>query len=985
LPVVELGDWYTASPFIVTSVDGMEAVYPPEQGVDLKAAYPGPGETTIKWKQHKNIDATPDGHGAGSKDPSVSYLYRTLDARQSGTVPVAFACTERWALWLNGQRVAMAPAIDKAPAPELILELPLKQGKNDLLIKVATRKNSGSFGYCFKSPAALHREAEDRVLVELSRDFPLPDVQKILAERQASDDYDLLVQQIADREHWRKVTPLVLRLDSAVWETDRDPLDVALRRTRKLFDSLARTPAGPTLAALAQELAVISACEPSFPVDDIVGRRSLYLEVHRLSRAAAVKDPRLDFDSILFAKSAPSILPHMSDQFYGWWSRPGGGIFILEAFKTDAPRLRCLTADMPDGSFIRPELSPDGNRVLFAYARYYPHVAQIKDKRTKTNLPEDAFYHVFEMNLDGTHRRRLTRGRYDDFSARYLPSGDIAFLSTRKGVFLQVCRENTARTLTEDLPDSYVRCGGNDFRPVPVFTLHAMDSAGGNLRPLSAFENFEYTPALANDGRILYTRWDYIDRFNGDFFSLWSCNPDGTNAQLVYGNYTHKPQSVCDAVPIPGTTRLAFLAAAHHSVLGGSLVLFDRALGTEGDGPIKRLTPEVPFPETEKNISAYYATPFPLSEDLYLVAWADHQLPPHSARLVKKGWPVAGPDDNPVSPMGLYLYDTFGNRSLIYRDPAIASASPIPVRPRPMPPAPADNLALDSRHGTFLVQDIYAGMDKIARGSVKRLRIVGVPPKVQPDMNKPNIGPSAEDAGKYVLGTVPVEEDGSACFEVPSGVPVFFQALDKNGVAIQTMRSLAYVAGHQTLSCVGCHESRDTAPPAGAGRITLAARRAPSRPALDIPGTWPLSYAALVQPLLDKQCVSCHKPGGGDKSQKLDLTPANSYDALLDYADKDLRKLAMERDRSVPGECPAAKSKLLTFLRAPHASGKAPKLDPESEYRFVAWMDLYATKQGSFSDDQAKELERFKQRWLNSSPASAPPPISLETDHGQHP
>ena len=113
------------------------------------------------------------------------------------------------------------------------------------------------------------------------------------------------------------------------------------------------------------------------------------------------------------------------------------------------------------------------------------------------------------------------------------PNGDIAFVSTRKGQPLQCSRQYSETTRFSALPDSYVRCGGDNWRPVPVFTLHAMDCQGTNLRPLSAFENFEWAPSVANDGRLLFTRWDYIDRFNGHFFSLWSANPDGTNPQLV--------------------------------------------------------------------------------------------------------------------------------------------------------------------------------------------------------------------------------------------------------------------------------------------------------------------------------------------------------------------------------------------------------------------------------------------------------------------
>jgi hypothetical protein len=681
-------------------------------------------------------------------------------------------------------------------------------------------------------------------------------------------------------------------------------------------------------------------------------RRRLYLDARWAVRKLALRNPLIDFDAIVFAKAAPTQFPHMSDQFYGWWSRPGGGVYVLTGFKGVEPRLRCLTSDMPAGSFIRPELSYDGKKILFAYCRHYPHVWELKDKVTKPNLPEDAFYHIYEMNLDGSGRRQLTRGRYDDFDARYLPDGDIVFLSTRKGTFLQCAAANTAATATADLPDSYVRCGGDNYRPVPVFTLHTMDARGGNLRPTSAFENFEWTPAVANDGRILYTRWDYIDRFNGHFFSLWSTNPDGTNPQLVYGNYTVRPQVVCEAVPIPGSPKLIFTASAHHSIIGGSLALLDRNRGTEETAPITRLTPEVPFPETEANVGAYYANPFPLSEEHYLVGWSNHKLPPHCR--------VDNSEQNPVNAMGLYLYDAFGNLTLLHRDPAISSSSPIAVRARPRPPARAATVAAaDANEGRFLLQDIYEGLSGVPRGAVKSLRVIGVPPKVQPHMNKPNLGVSREDPGKFLLGTVPVEADGSAYFRVPSGVSVLFQALDADGLALQTMRSLTYVVPNQTLSCVGCHEARDTAPVASRA-LPLAARRAPSRLAPGPAGSWPLRYDQLVQPVLDKLCVSCHRPGSGDAvAAKFDLTPAKSYDSLLNFAGKDLHTLAFEKDRSTVGDMPARKSKLLALFKGAQGHHDT-RLDADSFNRLVMWMDLYAQRLGHYSDEQEAQLRELR-------------------------
>ena len=608
-----------------------------------------------------------------------------------------------------------------------------------------------------------------------------------------------------------------------------------------------------TLAALTQKLAAL----PANADNDV--RKRLYFDAHWTVRGLTLKNPLFDFDRVLFAKGAPGRYPHISDQYYGWWSRPGGGIFLLRGIKSGKPDLLCLTTGFAEGSFIRPELSFDGRKAIFSYAKYYAHVSNLPNKADKKDVPEDAFYHIYEMNIDGTGCRQVTRGKYDDIDARYLPDGDIVFVSTRKGRAVQCSKANTMATLTNTAMDSYVRCGGDNYRPVPVFTLHRMDAIGSNIWPISAFENFEWAPSVANDGRVLFTRWDYIDRSNANFFSLWSCNQDGSNAQLVYGNFTVRPQMKMEARAIPNSRKIVFTAGAHHSNNGGSLVLLDRRCGTEEAEPLVRLTPEVPFPETEAWPETYYANPYPLSEEYYLVAWSDQKLL-----------------RNPVNATGIYFYDAFGNLDLIYRDPALSSSCPVPVRPRSVPSVTPDgNVVKSDRGSAFILQDVYQGLPGISRGTVKRLRIVGVPPKTQPFMNNPNLGVSSEDPGKFVIGTVPVEADGSAHFYCPPGIPVFFQALDEQGMAMQTMRTLTYVWPQQTLSCVGCHESRQMAPMAGGTRPTAFLRQ-PSKITPGPDGAWPLRFDKLVQPALDRHCVSCHRTDSGKGRPPLSIShPVN--------------------------------------------------------------------------------------------------------------
>ena len=684
-----------------------------------------------------------------------------------------------------------------------------------------------------------------------------------------------------------------------------------------------------------------------------------YFRLRKAIRELALSNPLFDFDSVLFAKHAPAAFPHMSDQYYCFWQRGGGAVGILENIKSERPRFRNLTAHWKNGSYFRPELSYDGTKVLFAYSEYDPMLADIQDKTDKSKIAENVFFHLYEMEIATGETRKLTHGKYDDFDGRYLPDGDIVFLSTRKGKELQTTVFDTEWMRDKDLPDSYVRCGGDNFRPVPVFALHRIDPLGKRITQISAFENFEWTPAILNDGRIAYARWDYIDRFNGDWFSLWATCPDGTKTSLIYGNYTRRPQVPLEVQAIPGSNKLIFVASAHHSSFGGSLVLLNPSLGQEGDSPIERLTPGAVFPETEGWPSHYYLNPFPLSEDYYLVSWSDKPLPPHCR--------VSNEQENPSNSTGIYYYDRFGNLELLYRDDRISSMSPIPLKQRPLPPILASDIDwTGTQEGEFLVQNIYEGLNdyRITPDTqrIKSLRIVGVVPKVQPHMNTPILGVSAEDTGKFVLGTVPVEEDGSAYFRVPSGISYFFQALDENGVMIQTMRSLAYLMPGEQTTCIGCHESRETAPTTSQSMIPKAMTRKPSPLQLDVSGTFPLRFSELVQPVLDKHCVSCHVPAG---EVQLDLTRQKSYQSLLSFHDNDLRKLAFERDQSIPGENIAAQSRLLDVLHNPLdiPSHEQLVLSKEEIYRFVVWMDTYAHVIGSFSPQQEKEVERLRKKY----------------------
>ena len=471
-----------------------------------------------------------------------------------------------------------------------------------------------------------------------------------------------------------------------------------------------------------------------------------------------------------------------------------------------------------------------------------------------------------------------------------------------------------------------------------------MDANGGRLRPISPFEMFEWEPSVDHEGRIIYSRWDYVDREAMPYMSLWATLPDGTGTQAIFGNYTLNPHCMFEPRAVPGSRKLIFTASAHHANTAGSLVLLDPRKGTDGNAPMKRLTPEVPFPEIEAWPDTYYANPYPLSEEHYLTAWSDQPLRQTGHELG-------------AAAMGIYLFDAFGNLNLLWRDATLSCMYPIPVRSRVVPRQVAATTEWDGpQTGRMVVLDVYRGLESVPQGTVRSLRLVGIPPKNHPRMNRPVMGLTGHDPGKFVIGTVPVEADGSAYFEAPSGVPFFLQALDADGMAVQTMRSATYLQPGQQTTCIGCHEHRHTAPP---NRAPLALRRAPFRIQPGPDGSWPLNYQTLVQPVLDKHCVKCHQPGA--VGAKFDLAPAKSYQSLANYGAPSLKTHVVtyhRQGRSSPGTGPSRESALLRHLRQGH---NKVSLSSDDWNRLVTWMDTYGQQFGSFSPAQEQQLLELRQ------------------------
>ena len=286
---------------------------------------------------------------------------------------------------------------------------------------------------------------------------------------------------------------------------------------------------------------------------------TLWRNVHTVRRQIAFRNPLAQVGPLLFVKHVPSSFSHQLTQYSGRCARPGGGIFVLDA---PGQSMQCRQlGTLPAGSYLSPDVSWDGRRVLFSFCQTDPAAT---DWRSNA----EQFYRLYEMAADGSDLRQLTNEAYDDFSPRYLPNGKILFLSTRRGGFH--------------------RCGRG---PCPVHAMAIANADGSDPHVISFHETHEWDPAVLNDGRIIYTRWDYVDRHAVFYQQLWSVRPDGSDVRAFYGNNTLNPVGVWEARPVPGSNRVMATAAAHHAMTAGSTILLDVARGIDGLEPITRLTP----------------------------------------------------------------------------------------------------------------------------------------------------------------------------------------------------------------------------------------------------------------------------------------------------------------------------------------------------------------------------------------------------------
>ena len=432
---------------------------------------------------------------------------------------------------------------------------------------------------------------------------------------------------------------------------------------------------------------------------------------------------------------------------------PGGAMRIFDVNTGNTTTL----IELKDGVVRDPELSFDGKKIIFSMRKN-----------------KDDFYHIYEINTDGSGLKQLTFAEgVSDIDPLYLPDGGILFSSTRQPKYCMCNR--------------HIMCN-----------LYRMEADGANITQIGVSTLFEGHSTLLSDGRILYDRWEYVDRNFGDAQGLWTVNPDGTKHSIYYGNNTQSPGGVIDGRQIPGTDQVICIFGSCHDRPWGALAIIDRKKGVDGVEPVVQIWPEESRKLVDKGdldsfkwIEYFFEDPYPLNKNFFL-----------TSRTI---WAKPGGWMHVDSKSGIYLVGRDGTQELIVEGNR-SLFDPMIIEPRPKPHTIPSNRNYTDKKGTFYVQNVYHGthMKGVEPGTAKYLRVIESPEKRT--WTKSGWGGQGEQApavnwhsfeNKRILGEVPVEEDGSVNFEVPSGTFVFFQLLDKDKKQCllyrQRYRSIVYV------------------------------------------------------------------------------------------------------------------------------------------------------------------------------------------------
>ena len=662
-------------------------------------------------------------------------------------------------------------------------------------------------------------------------------------------------------------------------------------------------------------------------------------------------------ESLLFVRRYTFQSSHYYTDFIDGCRYFGGNLSLLSL---EDGRVTDLAPELAHGIFGRCDLSFDGQRVVFDW---------------KEELGSG--FRIWEVGIDGSGLRQLTfppedeaerMAKYqlnscqvyphhtDDMHPCYLPDGGIAFVSSR-------CEYG-------------ILCDGPDKLTTTV--LYRMEGDGRRIRKLSNNSVSESSPALMNDGRILYTRWEYVDNGSVTNKGLWAVRPDGTGSEEIYGMSIAFPPVFNVGRPFPDSHHLFLAIGAPHMPVGVGTVMEinSRADRRTGAG-VRYLTPEIDVQHQWgwDNLPGGATVPLPPEQQ----AGRDGRGNTSRGPLYMDPYPISHQDFlvslNPRSPWnqrdayGLYLLDRDGNKRLIYQDEEFSCWMPIPVRPRAVPhipPSAIDEELADQGLARLIVSDVYRGLDGVPRGTIKYLRINEHVPRPWAarrfwagdayDQQHSVVTRNSHLGLKIQHGIVPVEPDGSAHFLVQADANIFLQALDEQYLEVQRERTFVNYRPGEVRACVGCHERPNELNAAHMTDLPSALRRQPCRPGPqpgERSGARPLAYEVDVQPVWDRHCLACH--GGEETEADLDLSGeptthfSRSYEQLMS---RGLIALIGENHPKAgnnhylpPYRLGAHASRLTQYLDEEHYG---VRLSPAERIRVTTWIDSNGQYYGSY-------------------------------------
>lgn len=643
-----------------------------------------------------------------------------------------------------------------------------------------------------------------------------------------------------------------------------------------------------------------------------------------LKREVTMANPILDFDRIVMARysegaTARSINPsHLGTPPNNWSNqtsaRRGGfnaQIVEMSNLRAEQPTLKTLFKPANGSSLPDLNLHWNADRMMFTM-----------------NQPGDHHWQVYEMGVDGGNVNQITQGSKEDldyFEAAYLPNGKIAVLS--------------------NVGSHGVPCvDGND----QVGNLSLYDPKTHDMRRLTFDQDANWNPVVMHNGKIMYTRWEYEDLTH--YFSrfVMHMNPDGTEQKALYGSGSIFPNSTFDMQPLPNhPTRFVGVISGHHGTIrSGRLVIFDPAVGRkEEKGMVQELPyrnrPIIPIMRDEMvdGVWPQFIKPYPLDNDHFLV----------TAKL------------SPTSLWGLYLIDTFDNLTLIHEYEGEGFIHAIPVQKRTTPPSIPDKTNQSSKEATVFIQDIYEGegLPGVPRGAVKELRVFTYEYSYirSPSNNNAQGIQSGWDI-KRLLGTVPVESDGSVIFKIPANTPISLQPLDSQGRAIQWMRSWLTGMPGETVSCVGCHEDQNQIP---IPKKVIASTRPPHELKAPEGGVRSITFDLEIQPILDRNCIACHDGTKNAINYTAGRKDEKGFNkSYLDFHPY-IRRQGPEAGMKVlyPYEYHANTSPLVQMLTNGHHGVELSKAEWQSLYQ---WIDFNAPDKGTFEVREDQFINQYQRR-----------------------